>query len=205
LNRKVRFGLVMPKQNNIRDIDALRQNFDLRCVLQYYYNGKLLVWLKDRNYIDYVRKLEAFSAHVRGLELFGTYDYTKLEDFFYTLFDVPYYSWKYYDNNLVFNQDELESLLGLPTKRVIYLCGGYFSLSVKYINMTYIGINNPNVYFVDLKDKEDLSDFNISLNNVHLLDHEIANIYRDRVVVRDSYDNDHGIKILASDIERSKL
>lgn len=155
MNRKVRFGLVMPKQDNIRDIDTLRQNFNLRCVLQYYYNGKLLVWLKDRNYINYVHKLEAFNA----------YNYTKLKKFFGTLFDIS--DDMLNDDVIVFSQNQLERLLKTNTKQVIYLCADCFSLSAKYKNKTYIGINNPKVCFVDLG-KKCLSDFNISVSNVQL-------------------------------------
>lgn len=161
MNRKVRFGLAMPKQDNIRDIDTLKQNFNLRCVLQYYYNGKLLVWLKDRNYINYVHKLEAFNA----------YNYTKLKKFFGTLFDIS--DDMLNDDVIVFSQNQLERLLKTNTKQVIYLCADCFSLSAKYKNKTYIGINNPKVCFVDLG-KKYLSDFNISVSNVQLPDNFLS-------------------------------
>lgn len=152
--RKIRFALNMPKQNNIRDINTLKRNFNLRCILQYYYNGKLLTWLKDRNYTNYVNKIETFNAN----------NYTNLEEFFYNIFDITDNAMMNTDN-IVFCQNELKHFLKDDTKQTIYLCGDIFNIPIKYKNKKYIGINNPKVVFVHLNQIE-LLGFNISFERV---------------------------------------
>lgn len=156
MSRRVRFGLNMPKQRNIRDLSTLRENFNLRAILEYYYNGKLLVWLRDRGYVDYVHKIESFNS----------FDYANVKEFFCSLFDISDSSVIDADV-IVFSQNELEAFLKDDVEQTIYLCGDVFTLSVKYKNKTYIGINKPKIQFVYLP-LEKLLDFNISLQNVRL-------------------------------------
>ena len=45
--RKVRFALEMNKGVEVRSMEELREHFSLAKVLEYYNNGKLVIWLRD--------------------------------------------------------------------------------------------------------------------------------------------------------------
>ena len=57
--RKIRFGLNMPGKQNIRTMEELKQYFDFKAVLEYYFNGKLTDWLNDRGYKDIAEQVAA--------------------------------------------------------------------------------------------------------------------------------------------------
>ena len=62
--RKIRFPLVMSNGAEVRTIEELRENFDIKSILGYYYEGNLLTWLKDRYYdveADKITKLNSES------------------------------------------------------------------------------------------------------------------------------------------------
>lgn len=59
--RKIRFGLNMPEKQNIRTLEELKQYFDLKAVLEYYFNNKLTEWLNDRGYASIAEQLNALD------------------------------------------------------------------------------------------------------------------------------------------------
>lgn len=146
----------MPNQKNIRDIDTLINNFNLRNILIYYLNGKLLTWLKDRNYDDYVNKLVQLDKN----------DYTNLKKNIYNVFNIT-------DENILikddiaFSQSDLTALLKDNNQQIIYLYGEIFTIPVQYRNKIYIGINYPKVKFVRFT-ADELAALGIFFHNVNL-------------------------------------
>ena len=154
--RKVKFGLKMSNQKNIRDIDTLRSNFDLKNVLIYYLNGKLSTWLKDRNYTEYINKLEKLDKN----------DYANIKKNIYDIFNITDEN-ILKNNDVVCEQSELISLLKDNTQQVIYLYGETFTIPVQYRNKIYIGLNYPKVRFVRFT-ADELANWGIFFYNVHL-------------------------------------
>lgn len=50
MRRKIKFPLIMKDGIEVRNIEGLRENFDLEKIINYYVEGKLQRWLQDRNY-----------------------------------------------------------------------------------------------------------------------------------------------------------
>ena len=59
--KKIRFPLHI-NGTDVRTIEELRNNFDLKSVLGYFENGKLVTWLKDRYYDNEAMAVEVLSA-----------------------------------------------------------------------------------------------------------------------------------------------
>lgn len=59
--KKVKFALEMADGEQVRNIDALKEHFDLEKVVGYYLDGRLLNWLKDRYYIEEAAKVAELS------------------------------------------------------------------------------------------------------------------------------------------------
>lgn len=148
----------MANSVQVRTITELRENFAIEHVLAYLENGKLLVWLRDRNEHELADRLAGLNP--------TDAEYIKT---IYKILDVPYDSQaeieyknmqvriqkrdklKLYgidvDDDqvleaIVFNQEELAVLVaaGVPT---IYLCGDRFTIPLDKHGVRYIGLNNP--------------------------------------------------------------
>ena len=50
--RKIKFALEMTDGVEVRDLDDLREHFNLERVIKYFHSGQLLSWLRDRYYED---------------------------------------------------------------------------------------------------------------------------------------------------------
>lgn len=156
--KKIRFPLVMADDTEVRDLDELREHFDLEAVLGYYESGKLLTWLRDRyleDEADAVEELDKSKSEFQQqlCAIFGV-DYTAPVDQeavvrrqerlkkLRTFTDEE----EFIDHidQVAFDQEELADLLdeGVET---IYLCGKQFSIPVSSTERTFIGINNPTV------------------------------------------------------------
>ena len=49
--KRIKFPLIMKNGAEVRDIDGLRERFDMESVAEYFFNGKLEKWLEN-NYYD---------------------------------------------------------------------------------------------------------------------------------------------------------
>ena len=144
----------------IRQLEALRESFDLLPVLEYYKNGKLLKWLQDRFYENEAAALELLDENAPDFvqqlcAIFGV-EYSGEE------IDIEEIAQKqerlaklrtYTDDAEVisnielvaFDQEELAELLHSGAEK-IYLCADSFVVPVSQKNKCYIGINNPAVH-----------------------------------------------------------
>lgn len=137
----------------IRDIDVLRDNFDIDAIIDYAFDGKLVKWLRDRYYDEEADEVEALSQ-----------DDPDLEDKLYEIFDVEpplseeEIAWRnerlarlkeFTDDeeilanvdSVAFDQEDLSDCLDAELD-TIYLCGGRFLIPLKVEDKTYIGIGD---------------------------------------------------------------
>ena len=188
--RKIRFGLNMPEKQNIRTIDELKQYFDLKTVLEYYFNNKLIEWLNDRGYTNLAEKINSLDRQKDDFEesickifevqhidkVAGTVVAEDVEE----LVDRKEEIRKYTDDinilenaeNVVFSQTELNVLVKDDKSMTVYLLGEKFTLSCKYRNKNYIGLNNPAVKFSDIPEVA-LDELGIKIIGAKVLDNTI--------------------------------
>ncbi len=184
--RKIRFGLNMPEKQNIRTMEELKQYFDLKAVLEYYFNNKLTEWLNDRGYASIAEQLNALDREKDDFEenvckIFGeqykaeSAGAVTAEDV-EALVDRKEEIRKYTDDvnilenagNVAFNQAELNALVKDDNSKTVYLLGKEFTLTAKYKNKIYVGLNNPTVKFADVPEVT-LEELGIKLNGVNVL------------------------------------
>ena len=162
--RKVKFPLKMADGASVRDPDELKMHFDLLSVLEYYANGKLAEWLDNCLYTheaQAVRALDSLAEDfsqklcdilgVAYTEQDGSAILEKVSDRNKRLAKLRQYT---DDENtlaaadyVVFSQEELVKLLDRePGIKVIYLCGERFAIPADWKEITYVGVNHPQVY-----------------------------------------------------------
>lgn len=175
--KKIRFPLVMADDTEVRDLDELREHFDLEAVLGYYESGKLLTWLRDRyleDEADAVEELDKSKSEFQQqlCAIFGV-DYTAPVDQeavvrrqerlkkLRTFTDEE----EFIDHidQMAFDQEELADLLdeGVET---IYLCGAGFNIPASKKNKRYIGVNSPSAH-ISGKIPDVISDLFIEFRN----------------------------------------
>lgn len=162
--RKVKFPLKMADGATVRDPDELKMHFDLLSVLEYYANGKLAEWLDNCLYTheaQAVRVLDSsaedFSQKLCDIlgvaytEQDGSASLEKVSEKNKRLAKLRQYtddgSILAAADHVVFSQEELVKLLDQESGiKVIYLCGERFAVPADWKEITYIGVNHPQVY-----------------------------------------------------------
>lgn len=66
--KKIRFPLEMDHGIQVRTMEELRNHFSLVRVLEYFENGKLLIWLKDRYEMDLANQIEQLQVNEKDLQ-----------------------------------------------------------------------------------------------------------------------------------------
>lgn len=190
----IKFPLKMKNDVEVRDLESLRENFDLEKIIGYFMDGKLAKWLEARYYDDELKKVQKLekSDELLAQNLCEIFDVkhkdnkeinyevivkrneriTKLKQFtddIEILADI---------DNVVFNQEELADLYDKEVEK-IYLCHGEFAIPKSKQNIEYILIGEPRVkglrpnkiFLSDSKDEEikltdKISDCLVSRSNV---------------------------------------
>lgn len=151
------FPLILKDGAEVRDLKALKENFDLEAVVQYFNEGKLLEWLDDRFYDDEAEAVEKLSADAPDfmLRLCGIFG-VELDDPNMDASDLALIKEKRNklasltdDVNIInnanataFNQEELADLLRKGYNE-IYLYGNEFTIPARRVqNTKFIGILN---------------------------------------------------------------
>ena len=153
--RKIKFPLEMLNGAQVRTIEELREFFDMKKLLEYYTDGKLLIWLNDRYYENeaaQVRELDSklpdFKnrlCKILGIEcaIDDAIELETVERQIAKLVKLKQYT---DDDEIIknidavaFDQDELSTLLDAE-KSPIYLCGEYFTIPLNKENIVYIGV-----------------------------------------------------------------
>ena len=157
---KIRFPLKLAQGAEVRTLEEFREHFDMKAVLEYYKDGKLLRWLEDR-YLegeaeaiqaldaaapDFQKRLcEVFQVEYTGSDL----DLKEIErrqerlKRLRTITDDA----EFIENidRVAFDQEELADLLDEEENK-IYLCGERFTVPASRKGITYVGIKNSAVH-----------------------------------------------------------
>lgn len=172
MKRIIKFPLIMDNGKEVRTINELKENFNLEKVIEYFLDGKLKIWLQHRRCVrelSELEKLECYNKQEIPLELSKIFnvEYSdkvnilEMEERNKKLSILKNYvddeSWKEKLEYIVFTQEELEKKLALKglvnildnqihrQDVEVYLCGEMFTVSDKFKDITYIGVNTPNV------------------------------------------------------------
>jgi len=152
----------MANGSQVRTLEDLKENFDLASVLGYYDNGRLYDWLMVYYYEEEAKKLSDLDSSADDFkkslcDILGA-TYTEDESSGVDLSDISERNERLAKlktftaddailaavDNVVFTQDELDSLLGNDID-VIYLCGEQFNISADKGDVRYFGVNTPKV------------------------------------------------------------
>ena len=163
----------------VRTLEELRSHFDAEKVLLYYREGKLLSWLSDRHYDEYIAEFKKIRntdnplpeiCRVLDIKDVDTeyIDVGKIEQKNKKILKVKEYTDRkeVLDNiDLVaVNQKEFEALVKAEEK-VIYLCGSQFVCPLSVENVTIEGIDNPKIV-INTTEIIDFEKKNVMLRNL---------------------------------------
>lgn len=194
--KKIKFPLVMKNGEEVRDIDQLREHFDLEVIVNYYSNGKLRKWLENYYYDEILKAVEALEpekpdfgeqlARALGAEWNNTEE-MNLQELMRTarlkeqmrpfineekLEEIEY---------IADSQEELERLVKAG-HTLIYLFGEKFTIKDWMEKIVCIGINGPVIY-LEIRDVENYQKKLIRLQGVQFADEKMEEIARSSSVV----------------------
>lgn len=179
--KKIKFPLEMKDGIKVRTLEELRSHFDAEKVLLYYREGKLLSWLSDRHYDEYIAEFKKIRntdnplpeiCRVLDIKDVDTeyIDVGKIEQKNNKILKVKEYTDRkeVLDNiDLVaMNQKEFEALVKAG-EEVIYLCGSEFVCPLSVENVMIEGINKPKIV-IDTTEIIDFETKNVVLKNLIL-------------------------------------
>lgn len=178
-NKVVKFALKMRDDYECRDLESLREHFDLEKAIAYFQDGRLIPWMKHRGFYDIADELEEMSAETVDfpqklcslLEVEYTGEAVDAEDI--AFYNERLKEIKQYTNDekilsnagcVAINQEELGELLEEDVK-VIYLLDGEYSIPIKRKNHKYIGIGNVTAK-IRSKEPVDFDKLEIEFENI---------------------------------------
>ena len=178
-NKVVKFALKMRDDYECRDLESLREYFDLENAIAYFQDGRLITWMKHRGFYDIADELEEMSAEAADfpqklcslLEVEYTGEAVDAEDI--AFYNERLKEIKQYTNDekilsnagcVAINQEELGELLEEDVK-VIYLLDGEYSIPIKRKNHKYIGIGNV-IAKIRSKEPVDFAKLEIEFENI---------------------------------------
>lgn len=158
--KRVKFPLNMGNGIMVRTIEELKEHYNAEKLIEYFLNGKLLTWLKDRYYYEYAEQIEKLAEQsnkhsiVSGLNKIFSIKISEsidVEDIdirrekleilrTFTCDDIILKN----VDIVAFTQWDLDDLIASGAE-VIYLCGKIFNISnIALLNKhRFVGINNP--------------------------------------------------------------
>ena len=180
--KKIKFALEMNGEK-IRNLEELKENFDLDTAAQYLLDGKLLTWLEDRFYedeADQVREIDTNSpsmkqalCNVFGIEYeddsgMDTEELERLNEKKRVLKSMTD------DESIIANaaktaldQEDLAELLEAG-ESTIYLCGDSFNIPLKFNSKRYIGILGTPKIKIKASSSNELENHGLNFENVIL-------------------------------------
>ena len=181
--KKVKFALEMADGEQVRNIDTLKEHFNLEKMVGYYLDGRLLTWLKDRYYIEEADKVAALSKsdpqlHNKLCDIFGVeseveeLDVEEIARRTERLNKLKQYT---YDRDVLervdqvaFDQEDLSDLLD-EDMALIYLCNNNFVIPLKATYKTYVGIGKA-IAIIRSDEIVDFDSLHIKFVNVNFND-----------------------------------
>jgi hypothetical protein len=185
VKKKIKFPLEMKNGEKVRTLEELKANYNIESILNYYFSGKLKVWLEQRFYKGELEQLEGLSEmaeHVIPQMLCRIFeqDFTDIsqsdsENFLVKKRKME--SVRQYTEDLTIleniefvatSQEELEWILAKENNiGKAFLLGEQFVVYEKDEKVEYIGINTPTVK-LNADKKFDAKKHNILFRNVIL-------------------------------------
>ena len=165
--KKIKFPLEMKDGVRVRTIEELRENFNAEKLLVNYFNGKLITWLKDRSYTEYLQRLENLNSDRENFlyDLCGVLDIDmqiNADDIESKVLKFSQIKKHTDDKDIIKNfqlvaetQEELDAIMQNNPKK-IYLLGKRFTIPADIHNCLIEGINTPIIDF----DSNEYIDFN---------------------------------------------
>ena len=188
--KKIKFALEMADGEQVRNLDALREHFDIEKIVGYYLNGKLLTWLRDRYYDLEAEQVEQLSKEDKHLNqklcaIFGVETADKeLDTEEINRRTERLNKLKQYTDDreilskvdqVAFNQEDLSDLIDEEI-REIYLCGNNFTIPLRVTDKTYIGIGKA-IAVIRSNKSVDFNDLNIKFKNIKF-DDEYSKVHK---------------------------
>lgn len=133
--KNIKFALEMREQKKVRYIEDFSESFDMGRIVEYFQNGKLRQWLKDRKYIEALKIIDDLNLSDNNFK-----------ERLATALGVNYDDIK---DNTAFDQKELDKLITSDIG-VIYLCQNHFVLPADKENITYRGLGDVTISFTKL-------------------------------------------------------
>ncbi len=187
---KIRFPLEMANGVQVRTIEELKENFDVKKLVGYFLEGKLQTWLKDRYYDEEAERIAVLKTDDIELakkicEIFGV-EYTeteevnvdkivsdnekiaKIKQFTDDEEIISNYS------NVAFSQEELADLYdsGVET---IYLCEGDFKIPKSKQELKYVIFGGAKTNFVEKKVEEHILDeYSYEIKTNYIFDEKLS-------------------------------
>ena len=185
MQRKAKFSLEMSNGVKVSSLMYLKEYFSAEKVLEYYYDGRLVRWLKDRGYqkeASLIQNLDDSSpdvmvdiCHILSINYGGNmkiqnpaFQKRVAEKKILLKQLTVNKSWLDAVARVAFNDDDVKEILGMGY-RAIYLCGRKFHIPTEYQNIGYAGICGfiPEIV-VDFINREDMLEAGIHFENVVL-------------------------------------
>lgn len=194
---KVKIPLEVANGFKARNIEELKENFDIKKIVGYFLDGRLHKWLEDRYYDDELEAINKLSTTDECLadklcEIFNVVQDTSsivIEDISKTNERLGLIREITDDDKLIDqaermarSQEELDKLVSSGEKN-IYLLDGTFKIDLTYENVKYIGIKAV-VAEIESSKKIDFSKKRIYFENIDF-DEEYAKISK----ITNVYDN----------------
>lgn len=197
--KQIKFPLVMKNGVQVRDIETLRENFDIVSAIEYFTTGKLERWLESNYYDDILEKIQRLTgseedfakvlAEALGAELKdGSFDstdiirQTKLKEELKRYIEEKELEDMEY---IAESQKNLEMLVDAGHKK-IYLYGDEFTILKQMENVECIGINAP-IISVQAESREEFRNQNIKLKGVKFVNTETKKIAMDEPIIDEYY------------------
>lgn len=180
--RKVKFPLKMADGAEVRNIDELKEHFDIESVVGYFTDGRLLNWLKARYYDDEAEKVEQLMTndpqlHKKLCEIFEVDSEEEVDPEEIAWRQERLNRLKQYtdDRNIwervdqvAFDQEDLGDLLD-EDATLIYLCGNRFTIPLRATDKTYVGIGKA-IAIIRSNKLVDFDELNIKFKGVRFDD-----------------------------------
>ena len=173
------FTLVLKDGVEVKNIEELRENFDLEKIVEYFKSGELVEWLENMFYDDEAEAISEIDSDDKNLtqKICAALDVECDEDLEFTqrirekkaILTEKTDDQTIIDNatNTALDQKDLAELLHMDYKK-IYLCGELFNVPIRMTDMNYIGILGTPKIKIKANSDEELKSKNIKFENCKL-------------------------------------
>ena len=180
--KKIKFPLEMKDGYKVRTMEELHTHSDVESIIEYFFNGKLRNWLKDRHYEEEVNAIDELEISNDNLieRIYSILHLKKVNDDNTNKVEkiirrekIRSQINKYTDDEEILNnidcvatsQEELESILK-EKSTIVYLLGEKFMLFDNMKDIIIKGINNPEI-IVNSKEVIDFKERQVYFENCH--------------------------------------